>query len=570
MAGNGRRNIQGILFLLTVIFAIIGTSITSEAVIAPASYVIYKSGTTYYAQNGQTGVNDYSGTVAVTVIQSALNNLTAGRTWKEKVVLKGGDYIFSSTSLDIPSYTVLDMSQAKISGFTVPAISVTGTKNDIEISGGILISGGVPTSVGFIATQAQVTYLSIHDIYMEGNCFNPWPTSSNPVKDDFGILLSGGAKNLDVYNIKAKNIGNIVYVSGGGANWVSENWEIRNIKGEEINGAVYIRSQCKLVRNVVVSDVFVNKWWDGLVEVTAMNGGSSQVTGEINGVAISNIEGYNGAGDCGGVALISENTVDTYATVHGITVNNVTVETDRATYPTANGLAFMARCSGAGNNDIYDFTVNGLYARDVKTGIVISTVLLSHGRGIISNAVFDNVYETGISTANVPSAPHGPLVYKNILIKLNSAATRGILNTANLQNLEGIVYDKVTVTQANSAQYIIQDSPSGGNNIQYEVYYLGYVWGRFSLNSTVTPWKGRGGENTGTATFSGDGTTIAFTFGHGLTSQPTVVDIGKKHADIRALGWTWVGDGANITITFESAPPSGTNNVVFSWETHRN
>lgn len=72
--------------------------------------------------------------------------------------------------------------------------------------------------------------------------------------------------------------------------------------------------------------------------------------------------------------------------------------------------------------------------------------------------------------------------------------------------------------------------------------------------------------NSGTFTGSGDGTTTAFSFPHELASAPTIVEIGKKHADIRGLGWTWGADATNVTITFESAPPAGTNNVVFSWK----
>lgn len=87
--GCGKQNLNVYLFLLMVMSVITGTTGTSEASIAEASYIIYQSGGTVYAQNGQTGVNDYSGTDAKTVIQSALN---AGNV----VYIKEGTYTLTS------------------------------------------------------------------------------------------------------------------------------------------------------------------------------------------------------------------------------------------------------------------------------------------------------------------------------------------------------------------------------------------------------------------------------------------------------------------------------------------
>jgi len=63
-----------------------------------ARYIIYERHGAYYAKDGETGDIVYggpnnaggvSGSNAAAVIQAALNALTSGRTWKEKVVLKG-------------------------------------------------------------------------------------------------------------------------------------------------------------------------------------------------------------------------------------------------------------------------------------------------------------------------------------------------------------------------------------------------------------------------------------------------------------------------------------------------
>jgi len=71
-------------------------------------------------------------------------------------------------------------------------------------------------------------------------------------------------------------------------------------------------------------------------------------------------------------------------------------------------------------------------------------------------------------------------------------------------------------------------------------------------------------ENSGTATFSGDGTTTQFTIAHGLVSTPTKVLVTPMTADA-ASDFYVTADDTNIYINYKSAPPSGTDNLKFSW-----
>jgi len=108
----------------------------------PYAYIIYTDGTTAYAKNGHTGKIDYSGTNNNTVIQSVLDGLTSGRTWKQTVKIKG--YFIINTSLQINSYTILDLKEAKL--FLAAASNTRMIVNDdttngnsnIEIIGGFL------------------------------------------------------------------------------------------------------------------------------------------------------------------------------------------------------------------------------------------------------------------------------------------------------------------------------------------------------------------------------------------------------------------------------------------------
>jgi len=76
------------------------------ATMEPA-YTVFKIGTTYYAESTLPSGIDYSSTVGATEIQHALDGLTVGRTWQEKVLLKGDLTI--DTTLSVPPYTVLQI-----------------------------------------------------------------------------------------------------------------------------------------------------------------------------------------------------------------------------------------------------------------------------------------------------------------------------------------------------------------------------------------------------------------------------------------------------------------------------
>jgi len=71
-------------------------------------------------------------------------------------------------------------------------------------------------------------------------------------------------------------------------------------------------------------------------------------------------------------------------------------------------------------------------------------------------------------------------------------------------------------------------------------------------------------ENSGTATFSGDGSTTQFKIAHGLVKAPSKVLVTPMTAD--AAGDFYVtADDTYIYINYSTAPASGTDNVKVSW-----
>lgn len=83
-----------------------------------------------------------------------------------------------------------------------------------------------------------------------------------------------------------------------------------------------------------------------------------------------------------------------------------------------------------------------------------------------------------------------------------------------------------------------------------------------TADDTITTNSQLQSERTGKSTASGNGTTTVFTIAHGLGSTPSYVFVDcSSHAIAR----TFTVDGTNITVTFASAPSSGTNNVIIYW-----
>ncbi|MBA7468135.1 hypothetical protein ES707_03376 [subsurface metagenome] len=142
----------------------------------PASILVFNfifSGTTYVCAV-RAGVSgwvplDY-GTDPATVIQSALNALTVGRTWKEKVVLKGSFEL--SASIEVFSYTSLILTDTQLTvpnGADYSIIKIEGTdvdhRNHVEIISGIL-EGDNPTANQHGIEMSYVFFSHFEHIYI--------------------------------------------------------------------------------------------------------------------------------------------------------------------------------------------------------------------------------------------------------------------------------------------------------------------------------------------------------------------------------------------------------------------
>ena len=175
-----------------------------------AKFTVTASSGTYTAKRAD-GSTLTSGTDAATVINAALNGLTAGRTTKEKVSLQG---TFSITSyIKVPSYSNLDSTGAKLvwgtstSGNMIYATS----RSNIDIVGGDWNKNNVPWEIFIFAS---CTDINIKDL----KAYN----------DNYDGISIGQCYRVTVSNVEICNVGHTALVMNDDSNCVLENSHIHD------------------------------------------------------------------------------------------------------------------------------------------------------------------------------------------------------------------------------------------------------------------------------------------------------------------------------------------------------
>ncbi len=147
---------------------LISSLAVSSGIINPqteSNYLIFQDGTTINAKNSLTGKIDFTGNDARAVIQNAINNLTSGRTWSERIVIKGIYLINNITNwISIPDYTIIDLYGKLIStDNTKLMIGIFGDNVELNhgdydgnrISNDATIWSGFPTGTGIQQTLSH-------------------------------------------------------------------------------------------------------------------------------------------------------------------------------------------------------------------------------------------------------------------------------------------------------------------------------------------------------------------------------------------------------------------------------
>jgi len=197
--------------------------------IAPPPYQPYKflvieeEAGRYIAQD-QKGKTRFRDTNVTAVIQSALNALTSGRTWKEKVILRGNFTI--DDIIKIPSYTTLEI-QGKITladGRNVDMFENSDQVNGnsyIEINGGILDGNKANQTAGHGIHFYRVDHSVIKEVRVV-NAFNDgirWDGPATPLQtynklESCEALTCGGAGFYLMYHTATRILNNLADDNG--------------------------------------------------------------------------------------------------------------------------------------------------------------------------------------------------------------------------------------------------------------------------------------------------------------------------------------------------------------------
>ena len=210
-------------------------------------------------------------------------------------------------------------------------------------------------------------------------------------------------------------------------------------------------------------------------------------------------------------------------------------------------------------NNYFEGRVALNVASDGDYYMIESNKIVSDGVGLAINGV-DSFVDNVIVRGNViNSADVG--MYLRYLVN-------ALINGNNVKS--GTGKDSIQLSYVNNSKIInnivnniINELSTCSDN---EILYNNVGGISSSGSNTIIKYnKGYVTENSGKAVFSGDGSTTQFSIAHGLVSTPNKVIVTPCSADASGSFYVTVDD-TYIYVNYNTAPPSGTDNVCLYWE----
>lgn len=521
-----------------------------------------------------------------TVLQTAINNLTTGRTSKQRIVVKGAITTTANVALD--SYMILDLSEAVItrSGSPYHMFSAS-SKTDIDIVGGIINSSAVTgenytsNEIDFdgvtnftidnvtvnnaaedairikgASSNGKVTRCSLigsqtHAIAITGTTAHHITISDNYVNDvnvydAITVFVNGGHSIAIVGNICEKVDGS---AASSAAIQIEDTGSTSHSNitcvGNTINDCQYGIVLATAARPVVVTGNAIRNC-DRCILV--MNATSSVISNNTidNSEAAATAYGIYVIGLVRGV--IANNTIKGAATVnYGIYWDEVGAYAENSI--TGNvlsgnlvGMRYVPSRSIVANNVIRESNQDAIEVQDGAADVVFSNNLFYNNGQATDNTYHDIDVEASAGTPTVRLYFYGNISRND--------ATNDIANHINFQTeastnniaIMGEVctgQDGAVISGTPASAFIVRNNPS-----------------------FVT-------ENSGTGSIASGATTDVIT--HGLSYTPTaaeiVITLTENPTNTPGAIWVDTIDGTNFTVNCENDP--GASNLDFSWSVRR-
>jgi len=510
----------------------------------PAKYVILREGGKVVAYNCETGTRDYVGDDPAYVINNAINSLTAGRTWKEKIVIKG-DYVINSPVLP-KSYTVVEI-QGKIkvadSAYITP-IFIQNAQH-VDIIGGEIdgnkdnnprpYPGGVDNLMGiWVADRCRdirIIGTHVHDVGDLGiTVFQPVDVR-DPANYSEDILIAYNVVHdsrrdciaLDDWNRGVTIIGNLLYNAVNYAIGIARGCNRINIAGNVCRDSqygiligtaetdpLYFLHNINIVGNTVYS----NSWYDIYIAK---------------------------ASNCTVVGNIVYSRDD-------ITYDSVRISSDVENILLANNIVrYSIRLINAKNCVV---TGNSVYAKLTALSANNSSDIVVSSNNIISEK--QGIYASGNSRLFV----HGNRITAGFVESYQGIVLTNTVNSA--------IRNNIVMSKPDSAikmNYGIQESSGCDYNIITDNIIIDAGIKsvlKTGANTVVKRNTGYPTESYGTATIPAGQTSV--TVNHGLVGVPNKIIVSPRE-NIQV--WVSSVTSTSFTITCSTAPSV---DVIVDWE----
>ncbi|PAF31853.1 right-handed parallel beta-helix repeat-containing protein [Paenibacillus sp. 7516] len=428
-----------------------------------------------------------------------------------------------------------------------------------------------------------------------------------------------GSKGSRIKQINDPDLGNLVQIATGAKNIKVDGLELDANKsngstghgiGFSANVSEVIISN-NIVRNATIDCIHTedgnfnvkiinNSCFDAGRIGIAMNGNSKNIFVSGNFCSGSFNSGINVIGTGDGVSIIGnivDGAGDDGITGYGNLQKDLLIDGNIIRNVSNNGIhiggngVFISDnvISNCGNRGIY-FANSPLTTGENVTisGNSIDTVTNLHGIeilqcdniSIVGNSIFRVLVGRSITLSAVKrgvvannrvkgTTSDGIRLEKSSFVTITSNNITGTTNGIQLSD------DGITASKHNTISFNILDGGSARGIFFQNSSDFNVIIGNIVINYTIASYSLVGSNNIsdfnllrsqkGRFTGSGNGSATTFTIPHGLSGTPTFLNVTAGSTAARG-DYFVSADATNITVTYGTAPVSGTNNVVLYWD----